>query len=249
VQDDATRAHYDRLAEAYDENWAYSPAFIAWMIKCIVERLGIEPDDTVLDLGSGTGLYARELAEHARLVVCVDPSARMLAQIPSDERLVPVQVGAEDVASGSVTLPTAAYDVMLLKEVIHHVQDQGRVINGLTRLLKPRGRILVVMLPTTIAYPLFGEALKLFEERQPDPADIASAMVDAGLDATVTYEEFGLRFTTERYLGMLRSRYMSLLSSFDDDALEAGIAEIRREHPGPYVEFPDRFAFVLGVAG
>jgi SAM-dependent methyltransferase len=248
VQGDAARAHYDRLADAYDEKWAYSPAFIAWMTGRIVGRLDVAPDDTVLDLGSGTGLYARGLVQRARIVVCVDPSAPMLAQIPPDEGLVPVQAGAEEVASGSVRLPCDAYDAMLLKEVIHHVDERGPVIRGLAHLLKPQGRMLVVMLPTTIAYPLFSEALKVFEERQPDPADVASAMVDAGLDATITYEEFPLRFATEHYLGMVRSRYMSLLSSFDDDALEAGIAEIRRNHPEPYVEFPDRFAFVLGAA-
>jgi len=46
---------------------------------------------------------------------------------------------------------------------------------------------------------------------------------------------------------MVRNRYMSLLSVFDDAQLEAGVAQIRREHPVDRIEFPDTFAFVLGT--
>ena len=105
----------------------------------------------------------------------------------------------------------------------------------------------MVMLPTSIDYPLFDAAIRLFRERQPDPRAIAAAMADAGLDAELTYEEFPLAFTVERYVQMVRSRYMSLLASFDESEIEEGIAEIRHRHPDPEVRFHDRFAFVAGV--
>jgi len=47
---------------------------------------------------------------------------------------------------------------------------------------------------------------------------------------------------------MVRDRYMSLLSYFDDAQLEAGVAEIRRANLGERVEFTDMFTFVLGAA-
>ncbi|MFC0862546.1 class I SAM-dependent methyltransferase [Sphaerimonospora cavernae] len=219
------------------------------MTQCVVERLRPEAGDRVLDLGCGTGLYSRGLAERAGTVVCADPSPAMLAQLPADERLVPLCAGAEDLVEGRVRLPHDGYDGVLLKEVIHHVADPSRVLSGLARFLRPGGRILVVMLPTIIDYPLFDAALKLFQERQPDPERIAAALGDSGLAAELTFDEFPLTFSLERYAGMVRNRYMSLLSSFDDAEIEAGIAEIRDRHPGPELSFPDRFAFVLGVKG
>jgi len=93
---------------------------------------------------------------------------------------------------------------------------------------------------------LFDGALRRFEELQPDPQDVAAYMRDAGLVVTVGYREFELRIPKDRYLGMVRSRYMSLLAMFDDDELAAGIAEIDACHPWPELVFPDRFAFVLG---
>jgi len=91
-------------------------------------------------------------------------------------------------------------------------------------------------------------ALELFARLQPDPAAIVDDMRAAGLQADLSYESFPLTFTREKWLSMVRDRYMSLLSSFDDTQIEAGVAEIRQAHPGDQVEFADTFAFVLGTA-
>jgi len=248
VDGNVTRDHYDRLAATYDENWAHSPEFVEWMTGCIRQRLQITGDALVADIGCGTGLFTRELARHAAAVVCAEPSAAMLAQVPADEQLIPVAARAEDLAAGRVVLPHDGYDAVLLKEVLHHVADRAAVITGLARLLRPGGRMLVVMLPTQISYPLFGAALRLFADQQPDPADVADQMRGAGLQAELAYESFPLVFPTERYLQLVRNRYMSLLSHFDDAQLEAGAAEIRRAHPGEQIAFTDTFAFVLGTA-
>jgi ubiquinone/menaquinone biosynthesis C-methylase UbiE len=243
-----TQAHYDRLAPAYDQNWTYSPEFLEWMTECIVDRLRLRSGDRVLDLGCGTGLYARRLVERTGCVVCVDPSAGMLEQVPDDPRLEAVQASAEELASGRAVLPVEQFEAILVKEAIHHLADPAAVIEGLVGLLAPGGRFLIVMLPTSIDYPLFPAAHDRFRELQPDPEVIAPLMGDAGLEVSLSYEDFPLRFPTERYLTMVRNRYLSLLSLFDDEELAAGIEEIRHRYPGQRVEFRDRFAFVLGTA-
>ncbi|MEU6715021.1 class I SAM-dependent methyltransferase [Nonomuraea sp. NPDC046802] len=248
MESDATRAHYERLADRFDENWDYSPEFVSWMTENLIKRLNLTPGKSrLLDVGSGTGLYARGMVEHTAVAVCTDLSPAMLEQLPTDDRLVPLVASAEDLAAGLVRPPGDGYNAILMKEVVHHLGDPEQVLVGLSRLLRPGGRILVAMLPSTIDYPLFSAALDLFRERQPSPDSIAAAMNRAGLQTELTYDEFPLIFTVERYTQMVRNRYMSLLASFNDAELEAGVSEIRRKHPGPEVRFPDRFAFVLGV--
>jgi ubiquinone/menaquinone biosynthesis C-methylase UbiE len=236
-----TQAHYDRLADSYDENWEYSPAFIAWMTGCIVDRLSVQRGDRVADIGCGTGLYARGLADLTDEVVCIDPSAKMLDQLPEDDAYIPVHGSAEDLVAGDVRLPCEEFDAILVKEAIHHAKDRRSVLNGLAGLLTQGGRLLVVMLPTRIHYPLFDRALAIFDKHQPDPRDVASALENSGVQVGLAYESFPLSFSKDRYLRMVRNRYMSLLSVFADDELEAGIREIEQRHPEDPLRFPDRF--------
>jgi hypothetical protein len=176
----------------------------------------------------------------------------MLAQLPDDPGLRALCASAEQLAAGTVgrdVIPAGAIDVLIVKEAVHHIPQSNRasVLAGLAGLLAPGGRLLVVMLPTTLEYPLFDAALRRFEELQPDPRGIEAHLGAAGLSAHLTYDGFELEIPKDRYLSMVRERYMSLLSMFDDDEIEAGIGEIDREHPQPVLRFADRFAFVLGV--
>jgi SAM-dependent methyltransferase len=246
---DGTRDHYDRLAASYDDNWAYSPAYIAWMTRCILDRAAIAPGQVAADIGCGTGLYARGLATAASTVICADPSQAMLRQLPGDPALVPVRASAQDIAERRVALPARQLDAIVIKEAIHHVPagDRQAVLRGLAGFLAPSGRMVIVMLPAQIAYPLFTAAMRRFEGLQPDPADIAAMLSGAGLDTAVTYEGYKLGFERDRYLSMVRNRYMSLLAAFTDAELERGIAEIQERYPGDRLEFDDRFAFIRGI--
>ena len=246
---DGTRAHYNRLAASYDENWAYSPAYIAWMTGCILDRAAIGPGQVAADIGCGTGLYSRQLATAGATVICTDPSQAMLDQLPGDPALVPVRASAQDIAERRATLPAQRLDAIVIKEVIHHVppSDRQEVLNGLADLLAPGGRIVIAMLPAQISYPLFTAALQRFEHLQPEPADIAAALSSAGLETELSYDSYTLTFEKDRYLSMIRDRYMSLLADFTNAELERGITEIRERFPGNRLEFADRFAFIRGI--
>lgn len=250
-----TLAHYQRLASGYDRNWSHSEEFLNWMSRRIIETASITATDHIADLGCGTGLFARrilDLVHPARPIACIDPSGPMLDQLPKARGLRPIQASAQQLVArapvGDLIAP-GELDVIVLKESVHHIPaaERAATLAGLAELLAPGGRILVVMLPTRIEYPLFSTALRRFEELQPDPADIEGYLRAAGLSTRLTYDGFGLELPKDRYLSMVRERYMSLLSMFDDDELEAGIAEIDREHPEPVLRFADRFAFVLGM--
>ncbi|MEV0300148.1 class I SAM-dependent methyltransferase [Streptomyces prasinus] len=245
------RGHYDDLAAEYDDHWVYGPEYVPWMSRRIAEALRIESTDRIADIGSGTGLFARELARRSRPnrpILCVDPSEAMLRRLgsPPPPALTPIVASAEDIAEGRVQLPYEALDAVWLKESVHHLTDQAGTLSGLAQRLAPGGRMLVIMLPTTIRYPLFKAALARFEELQPDPAVIEAHLRQAGLTTRLDYVEHELRIDRDRYLSMVRARYMSLLSTFSDHEIEEGIEEMRATHPEPVLTFPDRFAFVLG---
>jgi trans-aconitate methyltransferase len=249
-----TQAHYGRLAASYEHNWAYGEAFLDWMTREIIAVASITADDRIADVGCGTGLFTRRVLASVKPsapILCVDPSDAMLDQLQEVPGLTRLRASAEVLATATGHDSPAPLDVITMKEAVHHIPaaERASTLAGLAGLLAPGGRLLVVMLPATLDYPLFDAALRRFEELQPDPADIERHLSEAGLTTSLTYGAFELELPKERYLSMVRERYMSLLSMFDDDEIEDGIAEIEQQHPEPVLRFPDGFAFVLGVRG
>ena len=247
---DHTGTHYAQIASSYDGAWSTRSAYVAWMSAEIAKRLRISPGERIADIGAGTGLFVRGLTEHASAstpVLCIDPSAEMLEHLPEDPRLRPIRGSAEETAAGEVVLPYEQLDAILMKETIHHVGDVPETVRGLVGRLAPGGRLLVVTLPPILDYPLFQAALDRFAARQPEPESIAEAMRAAGLETECTVEEVPVVADRDEYIELVGSRWMSVLSSFTDGELAAGLDEMRARYPQQELHFVDRIAFVSGV--
>ncbi len=54
---DVLDKHYKRLAKDYDQFLYYSPDFVRTLTQKMVEKLQLKPDDTLADIGGGTGMY------------------------------------------------------------------------------------------------------------------------------------------------------------------------------------------------
>jgi ubiquinone/menaquinone biosynthesis C-methylase UbiE len=242
--------HYQRLAETYERNWADRPQYVAWMADKIMAWLEPSPGARIADIGSGTGLFLSRLMEVASPdapIICVDPSQPMLDLLPDDPRLTPLCATAEQIAIGEIKMPFDTVDAFVFKEAVHHVKDIPGTLSGLADRLNPGGRILIVSLPPRLDYPLFKAALDRFAEGQPEPNDMAAAMRESGLIVDNTIEEFPVTIDREHWISLVRNQWMSVLSTFTQEEVAAGIDEIRDRYPEPQITYADRFAFVRGI--
>jgi SAM-dependent methyltransferase len=95
----------------------------------------------VLDVGTGTGLLARALAERGCVVTGVDPSAALLEQArAAGGGVTYVQATAEATA-----LPDAAFDLVAASTCWHWF-DREAAAREAMRLLAPGGRLLIAEL-------------------------------------------------------------------------------------------------------
>ena len=129
----------DELAAEYDRLSATRQLLSG---KRLVEDLAIAPGERVLDIGCGTGLLARHIADlvgPAGQVLGIDPLPHRieLARAKAGANLA-FQVGdAYDLA----VLPEGSFDVVVINAVFHWLPEKTAPLRGCARLLRPGGRI------------------------------------------------------------------------------------------------------------
>lgn len=114
----------------------------------IVETLGLEPGDTIADIGAGTGLFEKLFSEAVGprgRVFAVDITPKFIQHINERARkfgLANVQtvLCKED----SVELPPNSVDVAFICDVYHHFEYPKSSTSSIHRALKPGGRLVVI---------------------------------------------------------------------------------------------------------
>ena len=238
--------HYQRLGTSYDQYLHYSDDFVRCLTSKMIERLQLTPDDVLVDLGGGTGMYTADILAQVPLrqpAILVEPFVEMLANVPAD---LPIECVPKDALAFSSE--ARRYDKILMKEAVHHVTDQPTLFANLHARLSAGGRFLLVHVPPELDYPLFEAALARSRTWHADPTRLAERLRAAGF--AVERERLDYRHVIPKahYFRMVEGRYMSLLSSFPDDELQAGLAEmVERYADREILEFTDRFDFITAI--
>jgi len=99
----------------------------------------------VLDIASGDGITAELLAPHARSIVCVDSSERVVEA--AAQRLQPfanVEVRMGDMHA--LDLGERRFDLVLMLHALTYAEHPAKAVAEASRLLRPGGRLLAVTL-------------------------------------------------------------------------------------------------------
>jgi ubiquinone/menaquinone biosynthesis C-methylase UbiE len=139
---------YDRVASARLEQ-AYTTGDVQEQRDAVRRALRARPGEEILDLGSGPGLLACELAVEVGAggrVTAVDVSVEMNAI--ASRRAQEAGLGDRiEIVRGDATelvFPDASFDGAVSTQVLEYVDDVGRALRELRRVLRPRGRLVLL---------------------------------------------------------------------------------------------------------
>lgn len=116
----------------------YRPSYPAAAINTILERLGDPSQLTAADVGAGTGIASRMLAERGVRVTAIEPNASM-RQAADPHPLVDFF----DATAEATNLPEASVDVLTSFQAFHWFNPIP-TLSEFRRILKPSGRLALV---------------------------------------------------------------------------------------------------------
>ena len=153
----------------------------------IRDAIGEQPYRSLLDVGTGTGRMLEMLAPASDRALGVDQSPPMLGMARA--RLERAGLRHAQLRQGDIyALPVErnAFDLVVLHQVLHYLDDPSRALREAARTLRPGGRLLVVdFAPHTEESLRVGHAhRRLGFSRE----EICGIMSDAGLDVAPTRE-------------------------------------------------------------
>lgn len=134
---------WERVARVYDlQRWLEKPA-----LRVAIALADSSSDDSVLDVGTGTGALLHELAlggARPQKVIGVDASTRMLEQarsagLPGEWQLEQADARKLPFGDETFSLVFAAYVLNVLSDV-----DGTAILREVHRVLVPGGRLVVV---------------------------------------------------------------------------------------------------------
>jgi demethylmenaquinone methyltransferase / 2-methoxy-6-polyprenyl-1,4-benzoquinol methylase len=111
----------------------------SWYRRHALSSAGLQPGMQVIDVGTGTGLVAREAARLVGprgSVLGVDPSAAMLANARATAG-VRLTLGCAE----SIPAPDASADFLCLGYALRHISDLSVAFQEFRRVLRPGGRL------------------------------------------------------------------------------------------------------------
>jgi len=130
-------AEWDRIRRLHVSDEAVEAAVVA--------ALADRPFRSLLDLGTGTGRMLELFGPQLERGVGIDLSLDMLALARA--RLDRAGLKQCSVRQGDIydlKLPPNSFDVVIVHQVLHYLDDGARALREAARVLRPQGRLLVV---------------------------------------------------------------------------------------------------------
>lgn len=117
-------------------------------LDAVLPLLDLAPGSCVLDVGGGVGAFSAALAARLLRVTCADAAPENVEVV---RRRYPT---VEAVEADAADLPFAdgSFDAAVCMEVLEHIEDDGRALREIRRVLRRDGR-LIVTVPNADAPP------------------------------------------------------------------------------------------------
>lgn len=237
---------YDSISSIYDNVRTGNLV----LVEFIVNTLDISSEMSILDLGCGTGNHTNILKQKTgATMVGVDISWGMLSKALTKSNAI------EFVQSLAECLPFTdfSFDLALMIEVIHHLQDPFQAMKESFRVIKHGGHICIVtqsykQIEERITSCFFPATVEIELARYPTIDDIEIMLKQADF-SQVKSESIEIRVNIgHEFLDIVSKKGFSMLHLIDASEFNEGLIRLRKTlFMNGEFESPLGYTFVYGM--
>jgi ubiquinone/menaquinone biosynthesis C-methylase UbiE len=135
------REYFNQLAPKWDQMTSEQTKV---RLASLVKELGIKPGDTILDIGSGTGILLPHLHKSTNgksRVVSLDIAEEMLKRARSNG--LQDNIGYVHGDASSLPLANEAFDMVICYSCFPHFRNKTKALREIARVLKEGGRLAI----------------------------------------------------------------------------------------------------------
>lgn len=180
---------YHRRADADHFAWQTAGPYFAATEAALLRDLALGPGERLLEIGAGEGGNLFHLGGQGGLRLGVDFS-------PQKAAFARRVTGAEFLAADAGALPLAdgSFDVVLIRDLLHHLPDRLAALTEAHRVLRPAGRLFLIE-PNVYSPLALLQALSIQAERgilRSTAAQLRRELTAAGFAVTAARAEQAL---------------------------------------------------------
>lgn len=171
----------ERFSDRVDDYLRYRPSYPGELIDLMRVEMGLRPDHTVADIGSGTGILSALLLAHGNTVIGVEPNRAMREAAERELRGEPRFTGIDGSAE-KTGLPTASVDFVTAGQAFHWFET-GATSAEFRRILRRPSWVLLVWNTRRLGGTPFLDAYEAFVTRW--GTDYATVRKSYGVEAAL----------------------------------------------------------------
>lgn len=226
-----------------NKTWLSSVKYINSFNQFILKQVNLDKHSRILDIGCGRGKILGNLSNKLKLLK--KPIGLDIENHKDKSKKI---IFKKIDALSFVSKTKLTFDLILIKQTIHLLKKKQakKLLSICKNKLNPNGKIIILSLdpkkneiPT---FPLMKEKLRISLNKDEKLFDLIFKNKSKLNIKKFTYE---VKILKNKYLQMIRNRYMSTLLNFTDEELKDGIIEIKNDY-GNLLKFKDRLiCFIL----
>ena len=225
-----------------NKTWLSSKDYINSFNKFLIKNININSKCKVLDIGCGRGKILGALSSKLKL------KERPLGIDVINHKDRDKRINFKKINAINFSLKNSQnFDLILIKQTIHlmKLSEIKKLLNLLKKKLNPKGKILIFTLDTgKNEIPTFKlMKLKLHKSLKRDQK-ILKIITKLYPNRIKKKFIFNVKIDKNKYLEMIKNRYISTLIPFSKNQLEEGIDEIQSKYEG-VLKFKDKLICII----